>query len=151
MKSYILILLSLVIPALSNDAFQFEETYTDINDPSTYEVKIKKLFNIVCDTEDHGPVYGKLDEDGDAFYSFDEKVYECEAFNVVEGEPIENTGKIPEECEEHKKTQKTKVDFYPVIVKSKHGLIPGKANTPELGYFGFKGKQFARKNFRWFC
>lgn len=151
MKSYIWILLALAAPTFSNEAFQFVDTFTDISDPSTYGVGIRKLYNILCETQDHGPVYGKLDEDGDAYYSFDEKVYECGAFTVVEGEPIENTGSVPDECLEHKKTQKTEVDFYPVIVKSRHGLIPGKANTPELGYFAWKGTQLARKNFKWFC
>ena len=151
MKSCIWITLLLVVPTLSNEAFQFIDTYTDVSDPTTYAVGIRKLFNILCDSEDHGPVYGKLDEEGDAFYSFDEKVYPCESYTVVEGEPIENTGSIPDECLEHKRAQKTNVEFYPVIVKSRHGLIPGKANTAELGYFAWKGTQLARKNFKWFC
>jgi hypothetical protein len=144
-------MLLLIIPTWANDAFQFVTTFTDPNDQSTYSVGIRKLYNVLCDTPDHGPVYGKLDEDGDAYYSFDEKVYECESFSLVEGEPIENKGSIPEECQEHRKTQKTGVDFFPVIVKSRHGLIPGKANSSELGYFAWKGTQLARKNFRWFC
>jgi len=146
-----LLIIALITSSWANDAFQFVDTFTDANDPSTYSVKLRKLYNIVCDSVDHGPVYGKLDEEGDAFYSFDEKVYECESYSLVEGEPIENEGSVPEECLEHKKAQKTNVSFYPVIVKSRHGLIPGKADTPELGYFAWKGKQLARKNFRWFC
>lgn len=143
--------LFLVVPTLSNDAFQFIDTYTDVSDPTTYSVGIRKLYNVLCESPTHGFVYGKLDEDGDAFYSFDEKVYNCEVYTVVEGEPIENKGTIPDECLEHKKAQKTNVDFYPVIVKSRHGLVPGKANSPELGYFAWKSTQLARKNFRWFC
>ena len=151
MKSFIWITLLLIIPTWANDAFQFVTTFTDPNDPSTNSVKIRKLYNVLCDTPDHGFVYGKLDEDGDAYYSFDEKVYGCEAFTLVEGVPIENEGTIPEECEEHRKAQKTNIDFFPVIVKSRYGLIPGKANTPDVGYFAWKGTQLGRKNFRWFC
>ena len=151
MKSYICVILLLTIPTWANDAFQFAYELKETPEGKTSTLVLRKLYNIICDSPDHGPVYGKLDEDGNATYSFDEIVYECEAFDLVEGEPIENEGKIPEDCEEHRKTQKTNVDFFPVIVKSKHGLIPGKANTPEMGYFGWKGKQLGRKNFRWFC
>ena len=150
MKPYLLII-AFIACTWANDAFQFVETFTDPTDQTTKGVKLRKLYNVLCDSPDHGPVYGKLDEEGDAYYSFDEKIYVCEAYTLVEGEPLENEGTIPDECLEHKQTQKTKVSFYPVIVKSKHGLIPGKANTPELGYFAWKGKQLARKNFRWFC
>lgn len=151
MKGYIWVMLLLIIPTWANDAFEFSTETLETPEGSKTSVILLKLYNILCNSPEHGPVYGKLDENGNAYYSFDGVVLECEAFDLVEGEPIENEGSIPQECEEHRKTQNSKVDFFPVIVKSRHGLIPGKANTPDLGYFAWNGKQLGRKNFRWFC
>ena len=151
MKSHFLIFAMLALGTWSNEAFEFVTTIVDPSDPSTNKVRIRKLYSILCDSVDHGPVYGKLNNDGEAYYSFDEKLYACDKYTLVEGEPIENTGSIPEECEEHRRTQKTGIDFYPVIVKSRYGLIPGKADTPEVGYFAWKDQQLGRKTFKWFC
>ena len=141
----------LALGCWTNEAFQFITTIADPSTSTPSGIKIRKLYNILCQTEDHGPVYGKLDEEGDAYYSFDEKVYICEKYTLVEGVSIENEGSVPKECEEHRQTQKTGIDFYPVIVKSRYGLIPGKANTAEIGYFGWKSQQLGRKTFKWFC
>ena len=112
---------------------------------------IENLFNILCKTEHHGFVYGKMTEDGDAFYSMNSIEYECDDFSVVEGELIANEGGIPTDCGEHAKAQGDGNVYYPVVVNSKHGKIPGKAIDNETGYFGYEGKQYSRKDFDWYC
>ena len=112
---------------------------------------IENLFSIWCETENWGPVFGKLTEDGDAFCSHDSVEFECDDFDLVEGRVIENDGEIPEECKEAGKAQKDGNVYYPVLVWSRHGIIPGKAVNAEVAYFGFEGKQFSRRKFKWFC
>ena len=112
---------------------------------------IENLFNILCETEHHGFIYGKLTEEGDAFYSTNKVEYNCEDFEIVEGEVISNEGGIPTDCGEHGKAQSDGNIYYPVIVNSRHGKIPGKAIDTEIGYFGFEGAQYSRTTFDWYC
>ena len=118
------------------------------------EGKREQLWSIKCHTEVHGYVYGKLNAEGDAFWSYDKKQYICDNFDIVSGEAIENEGVVPEECIEHAKKEREGVVYYPAIVKSRHGLIPGKVTGPDVGdnaFFAFDGVQLKRKTWFWYC
>ena len=112
----------------------------------------EQLWSIICQSHNNGLEFGKLNGNGDAFFSADGILYRCTEYEISGGKHIENDGvNIPSECEKRKQIDSKGVTYYPAVVQSRHGKIPGKAFSPQEAYFGYSGIQQKRRKFVWLC
>ena len=108
----------------------------------------RMLWSVICDSEKHGKVPGKMLADGRGWYTVGKDYFKCtNVVDVLKGDLFRPDGSLPSECKWYRKGGLGTPRSYPAVILSKHGFIPGKATlSPQEAWYTRFGKVFSVKD-----
>ena len=87
------------------------------------------MWACVCRYTPHGFVPGKVNNRGEAYYSWGGTDYRCADYTVISGTLIFHTEPLPSDCETRGFDYDDGPKFYNAIITSNDGMVPGRANA----------------------
>ena len=120
--------------------------------PYGYENGEGYMWNVLCESKEHGKVPGKMNERGFAYYTVDKNLYSCYKPAGIKDKLIPSSQKLSRRCKEHGK-QKNKKKYFAAIILSSHGAVPGKATRrPKQAWYYHEGQVYkVTDNFFYLC
>ena len=111
------------------------------------------LWAVMCINTPHGKIPGKLDKDNNASYVWGGRIFKCLESREIDGTFSSNQDPIPFDCENRGYQYDSDDTIYSVVVRTKHGLIPGKGlRSSNTAWYGYDGKEFSvNDNFYYVC
>jgi len=108
-----------------------------------------QLWSVIAHT-DKGDVPGKA-KGGECWYPWGGHEHTTHDFSYIVGsyELVHNTGHTPAHAAPYGKQHDSGV-YYPMIARTAHGTIPGKAKDGH-GWYPYGGKEVETKDFDWVC
>ena len=132
---------------------KFPEIGKDVP-PVGYQSDGGLLWSVICETDEHGQVPGKMISTGSAWYTFGNNYRKCtkNVVKVLKGLLYESFMKNIPACKSYVDPLDNK-EYYPAIVLSRHGFVPGKATLEprEAWYTRNQNVFIATSNFFYLC
>ena len=110
------------------------------------------MWSVICNSQ-HGMVPGKMDSRGEAWYPWGGREWGCpNVAKVVNGRLVSWDQPLPSGCAAQG-SQKDSGSYHAALIKSGHGLVPGKAKKERReGWYCWGGREISvRSNYYFIC
>ena len=99
-------------------------------------------WSCICHQTPHGNIPGKVNDRGEAYYSWGGKEHSCPQFEVVSGALIYYSEPLPSTCVPKGYQNDTGEFFYNAVIGSNDGMVPGKAHVSlHDAFYPYGGKE----------
>ena len=133
--------------------FGSDRNFKDGKPASGFQYDSGAAWAIICKKTPYGPIPGKLDGRGGAYYPWGGRETVCSDYDIMSGTLVYYTEPLPAGCKPQGYQSNDHQGYYNAIIVSKHGYVPGKTDSRRRNAWYPWGTQehHVRSNFYIIC